>query len=494
MADRLARTTVGVAGALVLLAFPAAARSDGKAAIAGRDTAALSAAIGRFLERAAIPGATVAVVRRDGPPWVAGFGRADGSGRRPSPRDRFFLGSTTKTFTALAVLQLVEGGFLDLDTPVERYLPELRTGDARWSRLTVRHLLTHASGLSRLSDFDRRVQWEGRFERIGFAGEPGEGVAYSSLNFLLLGRLIEAVSGLRYAAYMEERVFRPLGMRDTHAERAPAEVAGIVQGHTMLFGWPFPRAEPPYAPAMVPAGYLVSSARDLARYLQLLLREGELEGERLLEAASVAAMLAPQRGGESGVGLGWGIGRRAGGDRVASHDGMTPGFYSVLRVFPDQGLALAVLVNRNGGPFAADPATLADLVEAWATGGPVEPPLPWGRAFHLLIGSLIVLDLLRGLGLTRRWSSLGRPRLLDAGLRVRGRLALDLAVAVVVPVWILYGLAKLPLGAMWEFYPDLAVALVLMAALGTPAAVLRGWVRSSGRRAECDPPAAAPVS
>src|SRR5690606_1089106 len=244
---------------------------------------------------------------------------------------------------------------------------------------------------------------------------------------------------------MRERVFGPLGMRNTFADRSAAEAAGLVQGHTYIFGWPVARTEPEHTRLMVPAGYVVSTANDLGRYLAALLpaTDGDTTW-RPIPPELRAELFRPWRGGETGVGLSWGI-TRWNGLRAYTHEGMTPGFYSVLVLLPDAGYGIAVLVARNAGPFFAAPVDLADGIIRRLTG---QQLVTYGNRERLVrrgFLALLVLTIVQAGRHLRRWRRLGRPVTLRPAPRVLALLGLDLALSVGVVVWILRGVATIPL-------------------------------------------------
>jgi uncharacterized protein YbbC (DUF1343 family)/CubicO group peptidase (beta-lactamase class C family) len=228
--------------------------------------------------------------------------------RLPMTEDTIFdLASLTKPVaTATAIMQLEELGKLDLDAPVARYWPEFATNGK--AAITLRQLLTHYSGLP--ADLGLSVKWSGReiarrmMVQARPVATPGSRYRYSDINFEVLGEVVERVSGLPLDAYCEQHIFGPLGMRDTAfkpkdtARIAPTEAGrqgtvhdptafrmGGVAGHAGLF----------------------STVGDLARFARMLLAGGELDGVRVLQAASVEAMTAPQSpaGRERLRGLGW---------------------------------------------------------------------------------------------------------------------------------------------------------------------------------------------
>jgi CubicO group peptidase (beta-lactamase class C family) len=440
------RDRIGIAlGSLALLTSvsPLAAQLD-----------ALRDYVDGFRRTAQLPGVAVVVVDRNGPLFVETFGGTEVDGAPFTPRSAVYLGPATETMTALGILQLAESGAIDLDAPAIRYLPALDFPPGEpVDPLTVRHLLTDSSGLPTIAAFSRRVRREGRMDRVRFFAAPGEEARYSRLNSLLLGQIIEAASGRPYGTYMRERVFSPLGMSRTTADRDGLERSGLAQGHTYFMGWPIARTEPAYADRMIPTGYVITTADDLGRYLSALL------------AAS------------DGVGPGWEITRRA-GERALYRAGTTPGFYAALAVLPDVDRAVAVLATRSAGPFLDAPGELLDGVLEIALGRSPVDYFPWERILRLGLIVLIVAGLVRLFRVASAWRALGGPRALAHTSPILGRVVLDLALAAAVPLWIILGLVEMPIQAFLERYPDLGIALILLPVLVIPDTVLRSLVTS----------------
>ena len=179
----------------------------------------IDAHIERRMERLNVPGAALAIVEDDEIAHLRDFGRARPGGEAPTPQTPFIIGSLTKSFTALAVMQLVEDGKVELDAPVQRYLPWFRVADPRASaQITVRHLLNQTSSLPQLSGLrpwpismtvptpanDRRGHYPLELTRpVGSAWE------YCNMNYNLLGLIVEAASGESYEAYVQNHIFAP---------------------------------------------------------------------------------------------------------------------------------------------------------------------------------------------------------------------------------------------------------------------------------------------
>src|SRR5215204_4899547 len=209
----------------------------------------IDAHIERQMERLNVPVATLAIVEDDKIVHLRGFGQARPGGEAPTPQTPFIIGSTTKSFTALAVMQLVEDGKVELDAPVQRYLPWFRVADPQASaQITVRHLLNQTSGLPVLSgarplaDFDDSPGASERQARalstLELTRPVGSKFEYSNMNYNLLGLVIEAASGESYEDYIQNHVFAPLQMSHSYTSQPEAKQNGLAVGHRYWFAIP----------------------------------------------------------------------------------------------------------------------------------------------------------------------------------------------------------------------------------------------------------------
>ncbi len=265
---------------------------------AATDFDALDRYVQSELERARMPGGALVVVDRTGIVHLQGFGVSGPSGARPGPDTMFQIGSNAKSLTALAIMQQVEAGKLQLDAPLQRYLPWFRVADASASaQITLRHLLNQTSGLPHSEgeqDFAATDAGDGVLERrvrrladVKLASPPGQRWAYSNLNFVVLGCVLEAVSGERYADYLQRHVFTPLGMGHSVASEGFPPGAEVATGHRYWFGRPVAADGLPFPPVLAPAGYVYSSARDMGGYLR-----AHLGGSAVLGAAGLTNCIA----------------------------------------------------------------------------------------------------------------------------------------------------------------------------------------------------------
>jgi CubicO group peptidase (beta-lactamase class C family) len=346
-----------VAGAAVPVAAHAQALARPAAPVAGRYVAAVDSAralLRDSVARRGLPGLSVAVAVNGEMVWSEGFGFADLENRVPAtPLTRFRVGSVSKPMTAAAIARLVEDGRLDLDAPVQRYVPGFPRKDPHV--VTPRLLAGHLAGIRHYRSASESVD-AGRkhYETVTrsleiFSGDslehaPGTRYLYSSYGWNLLAAVVEGASGESFLPHVRERVFRPLGMRHTVAEHQDSIIEGrarfydrTADGRLVNAPW----VDNSYKWA---GGGFIATSEDLARFGSAHLRPG------FLRAESLRLLSTPQRtadGRETGYGVGWASGRDAQGRRTLSHSGGAVGGSAFLLVYPDQGVVVAMLVNTG---------------------------------------------------------------------------------------------------------------------------------------------------
>ncbi|MGY1938436.1 serine hydrolase domain-containing protein [Nocardia gipuzkoensis] len=319
--------------------------------------------IGSVFNRRAVVGAAVAVVR-EGRLDFAGHGMADIAANRPVTRDTIFrIASITKTFTAIAVMQLWERGLIDLDAPASKYLHAYRLvpADSRFGPVTIRHLLTHTSGIGETAhprrvldpDFGESVAPGepvpplSRYYRRGLRvhAEPGSRWTYTNHGFATLGQIVAEVTGVLFADYLRERLFLPLGMLDTSLIPPAAAAPRRAVGYRLRAHGPEEITHREMITAAASSAY--STPRDIGRYIAALLGGGSNEYGSVVESATLAMMFAPQYQPDPrvpGMGLGFFRGQ-AGNHRVIEHQGILPGFNSQIWLAPDDGQAVLAFVT-----------------------------------------------------------------------------------------------------------------------------------------------------
>lgn len=369
----LAVVLAGAGPATVPAASPPAA-----AAAAEQTYGALDAFLREQIDVLGIPGASVAVVQDGKQLHSAAFGRADDSGRPMTARTPVLLASTSKSLTAIAVMQQVEAGQLRLDEPVQTYLPWFTLDDSRSPSITVRHLLHQASGMaSRDTAFEASIDQspealEGSVRALAdapLARSPGEAFHYASANYNILGLLVQTLSGQPFGQYLEEHVFGPLDMVHSHPTRAAARADNAAAGHSRWFGSFWRQTDVPAPSSGMPSSTLYSSAEDLGHELIALLDGGRYGGAQVLRAESVAAMFEPgvTVDGSKEYAMGWftrplvesaGPGSSVPEEslpRLLEHQGEWGNSHTYLGMVPSSGLGVALVVNAND---AAAPSRL----------------------------------------------------------------------------------------------------------------------------------------
>jgi CubicO group peptidase (beta-lactamase class C family) len=297
------------------------------------------------VESGAISGAAIQLARHGQTLAARSFGRQYSTADSPSmqPDTIFLTASVTKPVTVTAVILLVEQGKLLLDDPVCAILPEF--GNRGKEAVTVRHLMTHTSGLPDMLPEDRQLRRQHaplaefiqRIYTLELAFPPGTNIQYQSCGTALLGVIVERVSGLALRDFMRQHIFDPLGMSDTAvgaAGLASERIAHVnvdqeMQGQDWGWNTPF------WHHFGAPWGGMFSTVGDMQRFCQMFLNGGELTGVRLLSPATVAAMTTDQTGAmplippEMGAGRAWGLGWRRAPTVGWSYFGdlLTPGSY-----------------------------------------------------------------------------------------------------------------------------------------------------------------------
>ena len=342
-----------------LTSHAAATVRDPKQALAG-----LGDFITRELQAQKIPGAAVAVIVNDDVVLLEGYGFRDTAGRKPVTPDTVFpIASITKQFTVASLGTLARQGKLDWDKPVRDYMPDFRVGDDYATlRATPRDLVTHRIGLPRhdMVWFGSSLTREDLYRQLPhltFNKDIRTRFQYNNFMYMTAGYLAGRLSGRSYEEHVRATLLEPLGMTRTHfalgdlAKDADAALGYQLDNALALVPQRYESAE-----QMAPTGGLNSTARDLTRWLRMLLRGGELDGKRVLLKSDVDAMMqpnmpiGPQVFDEFGYGH-YGMGlfvHTYRGHEVAAHGGNMPGAAVTVTMFPKEKVGIVVLTNRSG--------------------------------------------------------------------------------------------------------------------------------------------------
>jgi CubicO group peptidase (beta-lactamase class C family) len=349
---------------LVCLASSTASASASQAA--GPDFAAIDTYIEAQMKELRIPGLALGIVQGDQIVHLKGFGIADPSGRAVTPQTPFHIASLGKPMTGVAIMQLVEQGKIELDAPVQRYLPWFRVADeAASAQITVRHLLYHTSGIPITVGMEYALRGDNRpdaiearvreLRTVQLNRPVGASYEYSNTNYIILGLLIQQVSGQSYADYMAEHVFAPLQMQGTFTELDDAKAHGLATGYRYWFGVPLP-GEMALDRAILPAGGSMSaSVEDMTHFLIVNLNGGRFDDASVLSPTGIAEMqrgVAPKAAqistGEVLYAMDWAV-EQIGGVNVVDKGGDLADFKTNMVLVPERGLGVVMLINANGG-------------------------------------------------------------------------------------------------------------------------------------------------
>ena len=342
---------ISLALLLALLAVSSEARAqefDDAAIIARIDSLAKD-----YMTVKKAPALSIAVVRRRDTLVMKGYGLASREANRPATASTIYrIGSITKQFTAAGIMREVEQGKIMLDDPITRYLPDVPT---HGQRITVRNLLTHTSGVHNYTD---KPEWVKRWgeemtprqivafvdkDTLDFA--PGTKYSYSNTGYVLLGMILEKVTGQPYGTYLQRQFFTPLGLTQTSYCPDKTKDPRFADGYAASSGAVRPaeylNITQPFA-----AGALCSTVRDLVKWHRALL-DGRVVGARSYSLMTTADTL--NNGSKINYGFGL-VPGQLGGRRMINHSGGINGFTTYGLYMPDENLNVIVLSNSDGGP------------------------------------------------------------------------------------------------------------------------------------------------
>ena len=345
--------------------------------------------IARHMAEVGAPGMTLALANRNGLLRASEYGFADvKAGIKVSPQTLFEIGSISKSFVAIAVLQLAEEGKLDLNKPVTSYLPWLKI-ESKFSPFSTHHLLSHTSGLSGVPLLLRAAG-----TTLGVSFEPGTNWVYSNVGYDLLGFLIEAVDKKPFADAMRQRVLNPLGMNSSSPVISNEIRERLAVGYAPLQSdRPFPirgkLGEAPWIEVPEAAGSIAATAHDMGNYLQMLLNngagaKGRVLSEKSFELFTKPAFKSPFRGEEASYAYGLWV-SETNGHKLLRHTGGMVAFSSVMYADTTDGLAAFASVNAARLPGGYRPIPVVRyalaLLSAASAGqelpaAPPPPPLP----------------------------------------------------------------------------------------------------------------------
>jgi len=456
---------------------------------AAPDFAAIDAYVEAQMKDVRIPGLALGIIQGDQIVYLKGYGVADPSGRPVTPQTPFMLASVTKPMTALAVMQLAEQGKIDLDAPVQQYISWFRVADDQAStQITVRQLLYHTSGLSEPTGaeyagredlhLDAIEQHVRALRDVQLVHPIGATYEYSNPNYQILGLIIQQVTGQPYEVYMQEHVFKPLGMSQTFTSKLEAQQHGLATGYRYWFGFPMPY-DSPFDRGGLPSGYVIASAEDMTHFLIPHLNGGRFGETALVSPQGVIELIQPVgRKGTSDeyYAMDWGV-MNFDGEQWVMKGGDLADFKTQMVLVPDGKWGVVTLINTNDrlGSFLGDgripfiPIGVTKILL-----GQQPPAAPTSvlpsifRGIPVLIVALQLIGMLWSIATLRRWqlSPERRPRgVWGMGWHVGAPLVVNLGLALVALAGVPQSLG-MPMSFLLYMFPDFGYTFLAMGVIG----------------------------
>jgi len=361
-----------------------------------------------------IPGLAIAIVSGTNTIYLKGFGKANESGAKVTEKTAFYIGSSSKSFTAMAIMQLEEAGALDIDNLVIKYIPEFKHVKNA-EKVTIRQLLNHTSGFSTyegMKIFNRNakeslLQLSKNLHNVRLSRKPGTSYEYSNLNYVILGAIIEIVSGMTYENYIDNKIFKPLAMHCTFADDQKALAYGLGKGYQPVLG-SIRQTKYEFHPEIIPAGYIASCAEDMSNYLIANLNGGCYKSSRVISEDGMRKLHTKSSETSDHYGLGW-----FDYGELVHHGGSAENYHHNMLLIPSRGLGIAIMYNINDnisgafikGSFGSGETVAYDriqsrIINALTETDIVSPVIASNKGFHekanIIFGSIFTLLTLYG--------------------------------------------------------------------------------------------------
>ena len=362
-----------------------------------------------------IPGLEAVIVHKDQVIYAKGFGVADASGRAVTAQTPMTLGLVSKGFTALAIMQLVEAGKVNLDAPVTEYLPTFRLADNpdmdpldAWTKITVRQLLNHTSGIpeyagansfmSNYSGDDALEKQIASFADFKLIHLPGSSFAYSNANYQTLGMIVQTVSGEVFESYVQDHIFKPLDMQDSYLLISDAK--DIASGYRFFFGTRIPSPKVPTPRSDAPSAFVMSNAEDMGYYRIAQMNGGRYGEVQILSPQGIEELHQSAVDIDNGYkhAFGWAVDP----DSTISHNGETPTFTSGIRIEGEWGVFVFRNLAANQREQRMDeiaPGILSIMQGREPVQNTTDP------SFRRIVIGLVVILILQVVGIVSAWKS-----------------------------------------------------------------------------------------
>lgn len=389
---------------LTLLFAPAICAQDENNIPARDDYAAVAAELEPLIQRQMqdqqLPAFSIALVDGDSIVWARGFGYQDPDKKIPATAHTIYrVGSVSKLFTDVAIMQMVESGKVDLDAPVERYVPDFHPTNPFGKPITLRELMSHRAGLLREtprgnyfdSDAPSLQDTIRSLNSTTLVYAPGTQLKYSNAGIAVVGYALQELNHQPFSEYLKRAVLVPMGMNESSFAPEPALVGNLAKAYMWSYdGLTFPA--PKFELGIAPAGCMYSTVTDLAKFLTVLFNGGRSPNAQVLKRETLEQMWTPQfatQGQKRGYGLGFAI-SELDGHRVIGHGGAIYGFATEVVGLPDEQLGVVTVTTMDAANAVVNAVAkhALELMLAKRAGKPLPSfpsttPLPAGRARQL---------------------------------------------------------------------------------------------------------------
>jgi CubicO group peptidase (beta-lactamase class C family) len=353
-----------------------------------------------------IPGFSVAVVYHDSVLLSKGYGQS-GEDKPVTGKTAFAIASLSKGFTAMSVLQLADSGLIDLDKPVTHYIPNLKINDNRIDLITIRQLLNQTSGFSDNTFPELKLAYQpmslseslSRWSLASLTDNPGNKFHYHNPNYQLLALLVETISKQKFEDYLQQHIFDPLKMSNTHDfANTSAFYKQLSPGYIYFSGIPIQMKDPEWF--IEGAAGILSTSDDLAHWLALHANHGDFQGTQLLSEKGLASMQTQPAKSNSPYGMGWFVN----GDNWY-HSGILWTYSAEEIILVKEGFGIALLFNGGINAYTDYYSFLSGIIQIIHGEEPEVPSLPWW-VLPLLIDALFIIAIglsFRKVFGTRKW-------------------------------------------------------------------------------------------
>ncbi len=443
-----------------------------------KDSIQLIHTLNRLIEKYKTPDAAIAVTRNDTLIFQLN--------KNPENIDKnYYIGSCSKSFTALAVLQLADAGKINLDTPIVQYLPWLECKDKfRSDQITVRHLLNQTSGfktIDGLFDFittDRSL-YESKLaaymKTLELRSSPGAVFNYCNLNYVLAGLIISHVANESYALYIKRNILSRIGMQNTFATFRESESTNIIPGYQYCLNLFNVDARSSYSDFFVPQGFISSNTIDLSAYLNCIRNNCITKnGDTLLSASSYSLYTTPLKGGYA---MGW-MGNkitfnrnfdRQFGISFFYHTGLAMNCNAVLAIYPEKNIAIVVLSNINSMEFSKEAMSIilsSTIDKTYIAESSMEIAV---RTALLIVLTLLAAGLFYNIFLWSKYGfRIGVSTNLISIMRLIGGLVLS-----IIPLFIIPSMNNISLFSLLSWIPDFGYGLIIAVVMGVISSIVR---------------------